>query len=207
VPTIETGASVVHTYVDEHVDLNKAAEVIFNEKIRRVSVCNALDTLLVNKNIAQKFLHLLAEKLKNHSPVVELRADQVSVKFLKSHYPANKLKAVREKDYATEFLDYVMNIKVVKNIDEAIAHIRKYSLKHSEAILTDNKRHAEKFQREVDAACVYVNTSTCFSDGAEFGLGAEVGISTQKMHARGPMGLRELTSYKWLIDSNYQIRL
>jgi len=204
VPTIETGASVVHTFVDESADLEMACDIIHNEKTRKPSVCNAVDTVLVHQRVAAKFLKKLAQKMSRSDTI--LHSDQQAYELLKDHYPHENLTADADQQYDREFLSLQMNVHLVKHIDEAIAHIRKYSLKHSESIVTKNKKNAEKFLREIDAACVYVNTSTAFSDGAQFGLGAEIGISTQKLHARGPMGLRELTSYKWLISSNGLIR-
>src|SRR3989339_250309 len=181
IPVIETGAGVVHTYVDKEVDIKKAASVVFNAKVSRPSVCNALDTLLVHKKVADRFLKELLPKLK-----------EVGVEVCN--------------EYGKEFLSLKMSVKIVRNIDEAIDHISKYSSKHSEAILTSNKSHAREFSERVDAAVVYVNTSTRFTDGGMFGLGAEIGISTQKLHARGPMGIRELTTYKWQVSSDYLIR-
>lgn len=204
VPTIETGASVVHTFVDESADFEMACHIIHNEKTRRPSVCNTVDTVLVHQKIAKAFLPLLAEVM--HESDTILHTDSSAFAILKKFYPKENLLADAEQNYDREFLSLQMNIRLVKNLDEAIAHIRKYSLKHSESIVTETKKNADQFLREVDAACVFVNTSTAFSDGAQFGLGSEIGISTQKLHARGPMGLRELTSYKWLIHSNGLIR-
>lgn len=181
IPVIETGAGVVHTYVDSEVDIKKAVEVVFNAKVSRPSVCNALDTLLVHKKVEKKFLKELLPKLK-----------EVGVEVCS--------------EYGKEFLSLKMSVKIVANLDEAIEHITKYSSKHSEAILTSNKSHMREFFKRVDAAVVYVNTSTRFTDGGMFGLGAEIGISTQKLHARGPMGIRELTTYKWQCTSNYLTR-
>lgn len=200
VPTIETGASVVHTYVDNSANQDMALNIIYNEKTRRPSVCNALDTVLLNKLIAQEFLPKLGEKMKDSKVV--LHCDRDSFKILKSNYPSELLKDDAEDHYNVEHLSLQMTVHIVGDIDEAIRHIRDHSLRHSESIITEDKAIAGKFLKEVDAACVYVNTSTAFSDGAQFGLGAEIGISTQKLHARGPMGLRELTSYKWLINSD-----
>ncbi len=198
VPVIETGAGIVHTYVDESANIKTAAEIIFNEKTRRVSVCNALDTLIIHKK-QLKNLPRIVEKLA--SKKVEIFADTQSFKMLKK-YPFIK----NEENFGTEFLDYKLSIKTVKNLDEALAHIAKYSSKHSEAIISANKKNIAKFLKSVDAACVYANTSTCFSDGGEFGMGAEIGISTQKLHARGPMALKELTTYKWIVESSGQTR-
>jgi len=204
VPTIETGASVVHTFVDETADLELGCKIVHNEKTRRPSVCNAVDTVLIHEKIAPAFLKKLAEKMKPSDTI--LHTEKKAYEMLKDHYPKENLKPDADQNYDREFLSLQMNLRLVKNIDEAIEHIRTYSLKHSESIVTKNKKNAEKFLNEVDAACVYVNTSTAFSDGAQFGLGSEIGISTQKLHARGPMGLRELTSYKWLVSSNGLIR-
>lgn len=203
VPVIETGASVVHTFVDESADFSMACDIIHNEKTRRPSVCNALDTLLVHQDIAKKFLPELSKKMKDSHVLIHTHSE---AKDSLRDYPQELIKEDIEKTLDTEFLSLEMNILIVKNIEEAISHIRKYSLKHSESIVTKSKENAQKFQAEVDAACVYVNTSTAFSDGAQFGLGAEIGISTQKLHARGPMGLKELTSYKWLIESEGLVR-
>ncbi len=210
VPIIETGASVVHTYVDAEADLQKALEIVVNSKIRRVSVCNALDVLLVHESQATNFLPLIAEEFKKlnlqkNIALVEVRADEQSFQILQqSNYQF--LKPVQAEDFDTEFLDYILAIKVVKNLDAAMKHIAKHSLKHSEAIVTENKLNAARFLKEVDAACVYHNVSTAFSDGAEFGIGAEIGISTQKLHTRGPFALEGLTSYKWVIEGKGQIR-
>lgn len=209
VPIIETGASVSHTYVDKDIDLDMAVSVILNAKTRRVSVCNALDTLLLHKDVAEKFLPVLAERLKKQSklrdqPLVEIRADVRAHKILEGSY--HNLSFVNLDDYDTEFLDYIMSIKVVDSLDEALAHIYEHSLKHSEAIITSNKEVGEKFLREVDAACVFLNTSTAFADGAQFGIGAEIGISTQKMHTRGPFALQGLSSYKWVVRGKGEVR-
>lgn len=204
VPTIETGASVVHTYVDKSADLQMALDIIHNEKTRRPSVCNSLDTVLLHKSLKEAFLPQLADKMRESQTVIH--ADKACFDILRYYYDQDLLTKDAPKHYGREFLGLEMNIRIVKDLDEAIAHIRSYSLKHSESIVTGTKTHARRFEREVDAACVYVNTSTAFSDGAQFGLGAEVGISTQKTHARGPMGLRELTIYKWLIESKGKTR-
>jgi glutamate-5-semialdehyde dehydrogenase len=200
VATIETGASVVHTFIDESADQEVACNIVHNEKTRRVSVCNALDTILVHEGILESFLSALAEKFKGSNTL--MHCDQACYEILKNQYDPGFMKPDANEHLNDEFLSLEMNVIAVKNIDASIQHIRKYSLNHSESIVTTNTDNAEKFQLEVDAACVYVNTSTAFSDGAQFGLGAEIGISTQKLHARGPMGLRELTSYKWLINSD-----
>ena len=203
VPIIITGASVVHTYVDASGEIESAVRIILNSKTRCVSICNALDVLLLHKNVHVAVLQLLAKELeKKH---VEIRADKRSYDMLQtSNYPY--LKHAGANDFDTEFLDYVLAVRVVNNFDEAIKHISKHSLGHSEAIITRTKKHAEYFLRHVDAACLYVNTSTQFSDGGEIGLGGEIGISTQKLHARGPFGATELTTYKYLIESHGAIR-
>lgn len=199
VPVIETGAGNCHLFVDESADIEMAVNITDNAKTSRPSVCNAIETLLVHKNIAEKFLPEVKKRLDVHR--VEIRGCDATRKILGlSVVPAT------EEDYATEFNDYVLAVKVVESVDEAIEHISKYSTKHSEAIITSNLLNAEKFQREVDAAAVYVNASTRFTDGGEFGFGAEIGISTQKLHARGPMGLCELTSIKYLVNGNGQVR-
>ncbi|ASB48650.1 glutamate-5-semialdehyde dehydrogenase [Alkalitalea saponilacus] len=199
VPVIETGAGVVHTYFDETADLIKGKEVIFNAKTRRVSVCNALECLLVNQCRLEELGELvmpLAEKN------VVIEADELSFKFLKGKYPVELLKPATEDSWGREHLDYKLSVKVVGGMDEALQHIARYSTKHSEAIITASEANKVRFFSEVDAAAVYANTSTAFTDGAQFGMGAEIGISTQKLHARGPMALPELTSYKWLIESD-----
>ncbi|MDD7429208.1 MAG: glutamate-5-semialdehyde dehydrogenase [Oscillospiraceae bacterium] len=199
VPVIETGVGNCHVYADSTADINMAVDIIDNGKTQRPSVCNAIESLLVHKDIAEKLLPAVAERFKSHN--VEIRGCEETRRILgDSVIPAT------EEDYGTEFLDYIISVKVVNNIDEAIAHISKYTTGHSECIVTNSLDNAEKFKREIDAACVYVNASTRFTDGGEFGLGAEIGISTQKIHARGPMGLAALTSWKYLIDGNGQIR-
>jgi glutamate-5-semialdehyde dehydrogenase len=199
VPVIETGVGNCHLYVDESADIKMAVNLAFNAKCRRPSVCNAIETLLVNKNIAEDFLPQMKAKFDTKS--VEIRGDKTVQKIL-----GESVKTVSESDYETEFLDYIIAVRVVENIEQAIEHIEKYSSKHSECIVTNNLSNAEKFKREIDAAAVYVNVSTAFTDGGMFGLGAEIGISTQKMHARGPMGLSELTTTKYLISGDGQIR-
>ena len=198
VPVIETGAGNCHVYVDASADLDMAVEITDNAKTQRPSVCNAIESLLVHKDCAEKFLPLIAERFKSHN--VKIYGCERTMAIL------NGIEKATENEYATEFNDFVIAVKVVDDIDEAIAHIRKYSTRHSECIVTSSLANAEKFQREIDAAAVYVNASTRFTDGGEFGLGAEIGISTQKLHARGPMGLRELTTVKYLINGNGQIR-
>mgnify|MGYP002621639885 CR=1 FL=1 len=202
VPVIETGAGVVHTYFDKDGDLKKGAQVILNAKTRRTSVCNALDCLIVHKGRLAD-LPALVEQMAAKG--VELRADGRAYAALEGKY-AGTLSHIAEEDYGHEFLALILAVVCVDSLDEALEYIHRYSLKHSEAIVTENVENAERFLREVDAACVYVNASTAFTDGGQFGLGAEIGISTQKMHARGPMGLRELTSYKWIIRGDGQTR-
>lgn len=201
IPVIQTGASVVHVYVDSDFDIKKAVPVIVNSKTRRVSICNALDILLVHKDSAKKLLPELAEKLKEHS--IEIRACERAFLIIEN-YP--NIRHLVPEDYDTEFLDYILAVKVVDSFDEALSHIAAHSLKHSECIITENEEHAERFLKEVDAACVYVNAATQFSDGAQFGLGAEIGISTQKLHVRGPFALEGLTTFKWNIYGNGQTR-
>lgn len=199
VPVIETGSGNCHIYIDNTLDLDMAVNITDNGKTQRPSVCNALETCLVHKGIAETFLPLLKERLDRHN--VELRGCSETMRIL-----GGNVKPATEEDYATEYNDYILAIKVVENIEEAIAHISKYSTGHSECIITQNISNAEKFQKEVDSACVYVNCSTRFTDGNEFGFGAEIGISTQRLHARGPMGLNELTTFKYLINGSGQTR-
>lgn len=203
VPVIETGAGICHTYFDLAGDLDKGARIINNAKTRRVSVCNALDCLLVHADRLSDLPQLCSPLSSNN---VLIYADKPSYQALSGFYPADLLLHSTPESYGTEFLDYKMAIKTVNSVDEAIGHIFKYSSKHSECIVTEDKKAAQYFQRAVDAACVYVNAPTSFTDGAQFGLGAEIGISTQKLHARGPMGLKEITTYKWIIEGNGQIR-
>ena len=203
VPVIETGAGICHTYFDLAGDINKGARIVNNAKTRRVSVCNALDCLLIHSDRLSDLPQICSELSSSN---VIIYADKSSYEALKDTYPAELLQPATKDSYGTEFLDYKMAIKTVSNIDEAINHIFKYSSKHSECIVTEDKNAAEYFRRAVDAACVYVNAPTSFTDGAQFGLGAEIGISTQKLHARGPMGLKEITTYKWIIEGNGQIR-
>lgn len=203
VPVIETGAGICHTYFDLAGDVNKGARIVNNAKTRRVSVCNALDCLLIHSDRLSDLPQICSELSSSN---VIIYADKSSYEALKGSYPADLLQPATKDSYGTEFLDYKMAIKTVGNIDEAINHIFKYSSKHSECIVTEDKNAAEYFRRAVDAACVYVNAPTSFTDGAQFGLGAEIGISTQKLHARGPMGLKEITTYKWIIEGNGQIR-
>ena len=203
VPVIETGAGVCHTYFDEYGDTEKGKKIVFNAKTRRVSVCNALDCLIIHK----KRLNDLAEICqKSAEKNVIIYADEPAFGKLAGKYPDNLLKKADEHSYGTEFLDYKMAVKTVENIAEAIEHIAQYSSRHSECMITEDEANMQLFTAQVDAACVYTNVSTAFTDGAQFGLGAEIGISTQKLHARGPMGLEELCSYKWLIEGDGQVR-
>jgi len=203
IPVIETGAGICHTYFDEFGDAEKGGEIIFNAKTRRPSVCNALDCLVIHKSRLNE-LPLFAEKLQEEKVVIY--ADSDSYEILKEKYPEDLLERATDKSFGTEFLSLKMAIKTVESYDEAIAHINLYSSKHSEAIITDNKERIENYKKVVDASSVYSNASTAYTDGAQFGLGAEIGISTQKLHARGPMALEELTSYKWIIEGNGQVR-
>jgi glutamate-5-semialdehyde dehydrogenase len=203
VPVIETGAGVCHTYFDAEGDIKKGADIVYNAKTRRVSVCNALDSLLIHESRLEDLPYICA-KMADKKVVIE--ADERSYDALKSKYPSELLEKATAYSFGKEFLDYRMSIKTVDSFEDALLHIRKYSSNHSECIVTENGLTAGKFQQCVDAACVYVNVSTAFTDGAQFGLGAEIGISTQKLHARGPMGLEEITTYKWLIDGDGQVR-
>ena len=202
-PVVAGGIGVCHTYVDCTADLTKAVAIVYNAKVQKPSVCNALDTILVHKDIAASFLPPVAAELAKSG--VELHCDIASMAILKSKIDLN-LKAAVAEDWGKEFLALVAAVKVVDSLDEALEHIAKYGSGHSEAIITEDYSSGMRFLNEVDAACVYVNASTRFTDGSQFGLGAEVGISTQKMHARGPLGLKELTSYKWIIFGNGQVR-
>ena len=199
VPVIETGVGNCHSYVEKSADIAMAANIVFNAKTSRPSVCNAMETLLVDEAVAAYALPAIAAKLAEKN--VEIRGCEKTCAILKD------AKAAAEEDYATEFLDYILAVKVVSGMDEAIAHIAKYSTHHSECIVTGDYAAAERFANEVDAAAVYVNASTRFTDGGEFGLGAEIGISTQKLHARGPMGLNQLVSHKYVIRGNGQVRV
>jgi len=203
VPVIETGAGICHTYFDCYGDTAKGAAIIFNAKTRRISVCNALDTMLIHSE-RLKDLSALCNKLAEKKVIIY--ADERAYKALKNNYPAQLLEQANEDSFGTEFLDYKMSIKTVDTIEEAIEHITRYSSKHSETIVTENRENADIFLSEVDAACVYHNVSTAFTDGAQFGFGAEIGISTQKLHARGPMALPELTTYKYIIRGEGQTR-
>lgn len=203
VPVIETGAGVCHVYFDKAGDAAKGKAIVTNAKTRRVSVCNALDCLLIHKERLSE-LATLCEGLQAKG--VTLYADSTAYAFLEKTYPKELLKQADEENYGTEYLDYKMTVATVSNINAAITHITKYGSGHSECIVTEDNETADYFTRAVDAACVYTNVSTAFTDGAQFGLGAEIGISTQKLHARGPMGLEELTSYKWVIKGDGLIR-
>ena len=198
IPVIETGTGNCHTYVDETADLQMAADIIINAKTQRVGVCNACESVLVHEKVKDAFLPVLAKRL--HEKHVEIRADQAAYELIPGAVHAT------EEDWGKEYLDYILSVKVVSSVEEAIAHINKYNTRHSEAIITNNYTNAQKFLDEVDAAAVYVNASTRFTDGFEFGFGAEIGISTQKLHARGPMGLLALTTTKYIIYGNGQIR-
>lgn len=203
IPVIETGAGLCHTFIDESADIEMAARIVYNAKTSRPSVCNALDTLIIHKKIAPKLLKALCQKLAEAK--VEIFADIISHQILKDlRYPY--LRRAKKADFSREFLSLKMAVKTIKNLDEALAHISRYSTKHSEAIVTASYHNAQKFLKEIDAACVYHNASTRFTDGSQFGLGGEIGISTQKLHARGPMSIRELTSYKWLIEGSGHVR-
>ncbi len=203
IPVIETGAGICHTYFDEYGDKEKGRKIIFNAKTRRVSVCNALDCLIIHENRLEDLAYLVGLCSGKN---VEIFADTAAYPKLKGKYPAELLKKADKDSFGTEFLSYRMSVKTVKSFDEAVFHINKYGSKHSEAVISENKSVIDLFNRSVDASSVYANTSTAFTDGAEFGLGAEIGISTQKLHARGPMALEALTTYKWIIDGNGQVR-
>lgn len=197
VPVIETGTGICHIYVDSQVDIEQALTIIENAKTSRPSVCNSAEVLLVHKNIASTFLPLVEQRIGNR---VQFRADKQAAHFLNNAHLANDM------DFDTEFLDYVLAVKIVDDVSDAVTHISKHATKHSDAILTQNPLNANYFTAHVDSAAVYVNASTRFTDGGEFGLGCELGISTQKMHARGPMGLEEMTTYKYIITGNGHIR-
>ena len=198
IPVIETGTGNCHIYVDDSADLYMAADIVMNAKTQRVGVCNACESLLVHEQVKDVFLPVLAERLRQKH--VQMRADEAARALIPDAVAAT------EEDWGSEYLDYILSIKVVGSVDEAIAHINKYNTKHSEAIITNNYENAQRFLDEVDAAAVYVNASTRFTDGFEFGFGAEIGISTQKLHARGPMGLNALTTTKYIIYGNGQVR-
>ena len=198
VPVIETGTGNCHIFVDESADLDMALNIIFNAKTQRIGVCNACESLVVHRAVAEEFLPLLKARLDEKQ--VEIRADKEACALVDGFVPAT------EEDWGREYLDYILSLKLVDSIDEAIAHINRYNTKHSEAIITSDYANAQRFLNEIDAAAVYVNASTRFTDGFEFGFGAEIGISTQKLHARGPMGLKELTTTKYIIYGNGQVR-
>lgn len=198
VPIIETGAGNCHIYVDKDADLDKALPIIINAKVQRPSVCNAAEKVVLHKDIAEKFLPKLYQALKENN--VEVRGDEHAVKIIPDIIPAT------EDDWYTEYNDYIIAVKIVDDLDQAIKHINKYNTKHSESIITEDYSASRKFQKQIDAAVVYVNASTRFTDGNEFGFGAEIGISTQKLHARGPMGANELTTTKYLVQGDGQIR-
>ena len=198
IPVIETGTGNCHIYVDESADPEMAVRIILNAKTQRIGVCNACESLLIHEKITGTFLPVLADALREKN--VEMRGDASVCQILHGCAPAT------EEDYGREYLDYIVSIKTVRGVEEAIAHINRYGTGHSESIITESAQHAEQFLDGVDAACVYVNASTRFTDGFEFGFGAEIGISTQKLHARGPMGLKELTSYKYKIQGQGQVR-
>ena len=197
IPVIETGTGNCHIFVDESADLEKAIQIIVNAKTQRIGVCNACESLVVHKNIKDSFLPMLASAFKEHD--VEIRGDEYV-------FDTIDCIAATEEDFGKEYLDLIISVKTVSSVEEAVTHINKYTTHHSESIITKNEDNANYFQKTIDAACVYVNASTRFTDGFEFGLGAEIGISTQKLHARGPMGLKELTSYKYLLKGDYLIR-
>ena len=199
IPVIETGTGNCHVYIDKDADLEKAVKILFNAKTQRISVCNACESLVVHSAVKDKVLPMVFEKLSEKN--VEFRCDEPSYEVL-----GDKASHATEEDFGKEYLDYILSVKTVNSVEEAIEHINKYSTRHSECIVTENKETADKFLERVDAACVYVNVSTRFTDGFEFGFGAEIGISTQKLHARGPMGLKEITSYKYQITGNGQVR-
>ena len=203
IPVIETGAGIVHTYFDLDGDLEKGKSIVLNAKTRRVSVCNALDCLMIHKDRLKDLPSLI---IPLSGSKVLIHADEAAYAVLKDNYPEDLLRKAGLDSFGTEFLSYQMAVKTVSNLEEAMQHISRHSSKHSEAIISENAANLETFLNQVDAAAVYANASTAFTDGAQFGLGAEIGISTQKLHARGPMGLTELTSYKWVIRGNGQTR-
>jgi len=198
VPTIITGSGLCHMFVDNEYDLNNGVDIVINAKVQRPGVCNAIETLLVHKSYAAKFLPVVIKELQNQG--VEVVGCKETIKYVEN------IEKATEEDFDTEYLDLKISVKVVEDIDDAIKHINKHTTNHSESILTNNYENAERFLNEIDASTVYVNASTRFTDGAEFGFGGEIGISTQKLHARGPMGLKELTTYKYLVRGNGQIR-
>ena len=202
VPVIETGAGNCHIFIDETADIQKAVDIVFNAKTQRIGVCNAAESLLVHENIASEVLPKLQEKL-NEKDVL-LKCDEISYSLLKDK--TGRIEHATQEDWGMEYLDYILSVKVVKDVEQAICHINTYSTKHSESIITESKENALRFLNEVDSACVYWNASTRFTDGGVFGFGAEIGISTGKIHARGPMGLKEMTSYKYQIKGDGQVR-
>lgn len=203
VPVIETGAGIVHTYVDRSADLQKARAIIRNAKTRRVSVCNSLDCLILHKDLLPELAGLVAPL---EDANVQLYAEASAYGQLEGKYQKQRLHLAKEEDFGVEWLDYKLSVKVVEDLEHALEHIARYSSGHSEAVVAEDQEVIDRFLQQVDAACVYANASTAFSDGGEFGLGAEIGISTQKLHARGPMGLREMTSYKWVVRGAGQVR-
>ena len=204
IPVIETGAGICHTYVDSEADIQKAKDIVTNSKARRVSVCNALDCLVIHKDRLEDINEILSDLGNTHQ--AKVYADAAALNVLKGNYPDDLLLSADEEAFGTEFLSMSLSVKTVDDTEEALDHVAKFSSKHSEAIVTENAETADYYLKNTDAACVYANASTAFSDGAQFGLGAEIGISTQKLHARGPMALRELTSYKWVVKGSGQIR-
>lgn len=198
IPVIETGTGNCHIFVDESADMTMALDIIFNAKTQRIGVCNACESLVVHRGIANEFLPLLKTRLDEKQ--VEIRGDEQACKIVPGFIPAS------QEDWGKEYLDYILSVKIVDSLDEAVSHINRYNTKHSEAIITSDYNHSQKFLNEVDAAAVYVNASTRFTDGFEFGFGAEIGISTQKLHARGPMGVKELTTTKYIIYGSGQVR-
>ena len=205
IPVITGGIGICHLFVDESADQQRALEVMFNAKTQRPTVCNALDSLLVHANIAENFIPQVIKRLQQGQ--VKFRVDQKTWQLLQEIAPSLEgISQAQEEDWNTEWLSLVLGIRIVQNLDEAIQHVRQHSTGHSDGILTEHQGHAEQFLQEIDSAAVYVNASTRFTDGAQLGLGAEVAISTQKLHARGPMGLKELTTYKWIIHGDYHVR-
>lgn len=204
IPVIETGAGICHTYFDEKGDLEKGCNIVYNAKTRRVSVCNALDCLVINE---KRLTDLPTLCIKLSTKNVIIYADEKAYNVLKNNYPDSLLFRATDESFGTEFLDYKMSVKTVTDIQQAIHHISCYSSKHSECIVSENDSNIALFEKAIDAACIYTNVSTAFTDGAQFGLGAEIGISTQKLHARGPMALAELCSYKWIIKGEGQVRV
>lgn len=204
IPVIETGAGIVHTYVDASADLKKAKAIVQNAKTRRVSVCNSLDCLILHENLLDQLPYIVEGMDEAHQ--VEIYADEKSYSVLNGKYPSDLLQRAKAEDFGVEWLSYKMSVRIVSDLEEALDHIATYSSKHSEAIVAEEQQIIDQFLMKVDAACVYANASTAFSDGAEFGLGAEIGISTQKLHARGPMALREMTSYKWVVRGSGHVR-